>query len=129
MSKPIVIDKVDWKGLSNRNKSAKDIALMKMKNEIVADTHKYVPRDPTQRGGSLRASGQRSVYTNKPEIIYNPKSKRGYGYARKMYEGTMYRFRTLGTRAKWFEYSKMLNKNKWLRNVRRIYGNKFNRFN
>lgn len=121
MSKATVKVQVNWNQILSRERNTKRRATMQLKNEIVKDTHKYVP----YKKGETRSSAQRSIFTSDPKIVYAPVAKNGYVYARKLYEGIKFNFKTIGTRARWYEYSKTINGRKWVNNIRRIYKNEF----
>lgn len=80
---------------------------------VLKDTDKYVP----MRTGMLKKSGIIGTQIGTGTIEYIAP------YARKCYYGVNIRFsksRHPLAQAKWFEASKAVNKNKWIREVRRF---------
>ena len=84
-------------------------------NEVIKDTDKYVP----MKQGILKSSVIRSTVIGSGEVIYSTP------YARRLYYGVSFNFdkrKHPQAQAYWFEASKAVNKNKWIRVVKKIGG-------
>lgn len=134
MSKFVLDESKVKNRLANQTKQAKRI----LKNEIVKDTEKFVP----MRSGFLKNSIMRSIQSNDDFIIYNTPYARFlyYGYVmigkitkrpwarrgetkiktdRKIQYGKVHPLAC----SHWFERSKALNKDKWIKLAKKVYKN------
>lgn len=134
MSKFVLNESKVKNRLANQTKQAKKI----LKNEIVKDTEKFVP----MRSGFLKNSIMRSIQSNDDFIIYNTPYARFlyYGYVmigkitkrpwarrgetkiktdKKIQYGKVHPLAC----SHWFERSKALNKDKWIKLAKKVYRN------
>lgn len=92
-----------------------DKAQIWLDNEVIKDTHKYVPF----KTGILAKSAITGSNIGKGVIIYNTP------YARYQYYGDGFKFnkhKNPQAQARWFEASKAVNISKWLNGVKTIGG-------
>lgn len=113
MSSNVKVDLNEAK-LKDKFRNNARAALLWLKNEIVKDTARFVPF----RLGGLRNSVEPSVSANNDKLVYDTP------YAHRLYHSKGYRFTTPGTADHWFEKSKAINREKWLRGVKKIGGYK-----
>lgn len=84
-------------------------------NEVLKDTTPFLPF----KTGQLEHSGVLGTRIGSGEIIYNTP------YARRLYYNPQFNFSKEAhpkAQAYWFEASKSINKDKWIRGVRKIGG-------
>lgn len=84
-------------------------------NEVIKDTTPYVPMDT----GTLYKSAILETKIGSGVVVWKTP------YARAMYYGTTLNFRKdkhPNAQAQWFEASKAVNKEKWIRTTRKIAG-------
>lgn len=129
---------MDWAKVNNRLKRNTDQARMVLKNEVVKDTEPYVP----MQGGYLKNSPYESIRKKDDTIVYDAPYSRFLYYGKVMVGKKSHspwakrgetkvvtnKAITFGTIhplacAFWFEKSKSMNKEKWLRLSRKVYKN------
>lgn len=104
-----------WHSRINRFDGQYSKAQIWLDNEVIKDTTPYVPMDL----GTLSKSAIMGTKIGSGTVVWNTP------YARRLYYGLNFNFSPAGhpkAQAQWFEASKAINKNKWLKGASRLAG-------
>ena len=114
MKQQIVTFKVNQAKIRTRLKAGNRKAQAWLDDKVLKDTAPYVPRVT----GELERSGIDGTKIGNGQIIYNKP------YARKQYYGQFKHSKQAHPKAtrRWFEVSKAVNRNKWLKGVKKLGG-------